>query len=250
MCTLLIAYRCLDDAPVVVVANRDEFFDRASTEPRVLNDAPLIVGGADVETGGTWLAVAADGRVAAVTNRWCDGIDPSRLSRGELPAATLLAGDAGARRWVSGRDPTRYNPFNLIYLSHRQAFVGHCDGTGPMRMVDLDPGLHVVTLGDVDQEDDAKVSFLTARLRAAARPGGSAAAARAAMEQLLCEHGDDLDAACVHGDGYGTVSSSSVVLASSGEVSYRYAPGPPCRTAHRDVSRLLHQDLDERSPTR
>ena len=49
----------------------------------------------------------------------------------------------------------------------------------------------------------------------------------------------DPEWACVHGDLYGTVSASSVLIPDAGEVVYRHAPGRPCEVGHRDVSGLL-----------
>lgn len=242
MCTVLLAYRHLPDAPVVMAANRDEFADRSSVGPGILHERPRIAGGRDATTGGTWLAVAADGRVATVTNRLCESVDSTRKSRGELPVALLLSGHKPAD-WIAGLQSERYNPFNILFVSPDEALVGHAVGSGPIDLVPLGPGLHILTLCDVNRADDAKVSFLAGALGAAAASSPDADSLLAAMEDLLGEHGDDtrndLDATCVHGPGYGTVSSSSVVVRTSGEVTYRHAPGPPCQTPRRDVSHLL-----------
>jgi hypothetical protein len=64
------------------------------------------------------------------------------------------------------------------------------------------------------------------------------------MESLLTDHGEPgregVDAACVHGELYGTLSSSSACVEASGAVVYRHAPGPPCTTSHMDLSDLLN----------
>ena len=90
MCTILLAWRCVADADVVLAANRDELVARASAPPGLLSEHPRIAGGRDLVAGGTWLAVAADGRLCAVTNRRTGSVDevrrdPDRLSRGEIP---------------------------------------------------------------------------------------------------------------------------------------------------------------------
>src|SRR5438105_1387803 len=82
---------------------------RPAAAPGILVDHPRIAGGRDLLAGGTWMVVAADGRVAAVTNRRSEMRDPSRRSRGELPLATLAAGDdAGMRHRVEGLDTPAY----------------------------------------------------------------------------------------------------------------------------------------------
>jgi len=248
VCTILLAWRCLADAPVALVANRDELVDRPSSPPARVASDPAVAAGTDLLAGGTWLAVAADGRVAAVTNRRSGaggelGRDPTRRSRGELPMAVLGgASDEGARRVLSGLDPAAYNPVNLLYVSPTAALVAHASGAG-LRLVALDPGPHVLTVHDVDDPRPAKDIALAARLRAAVASAGSGTALLAAMEEMLRDPGapgaDPLDAVCIHGDRYGTVSASSVLVAASGRVTYRHAQGRPCTTPFEDVSALL-----------
>ena len=241
MCTILLAWHCVPGAPVVLAANRDEFIGRPAAAPGILVDHPRIAGGRDLHAGGTWMAVAADGRVAAVTNRRSEMRDPSRRSRGELPLATLAAGDdAGVRRFVDGLDPSAYNPFNLLAVSRTQALVAH--GGDRLEVVEVRPGPHILTVHDLDQAGEARVEHLLARLGEAAGRAAGPEELLAAMEELL----RDPEEACVHGDLYGTVSSSSVIVRDRGEVTYRHAPGRPCEVAHEDVSALLRPGQDSR----
>lgn len=245
MCTVLLAWRCIPGAPIVVAANRDEFDDRPSRPPAVLVDDPRIVGGRDLRSTGTWFAVASTGRIVTVTNRLTSGgTDPARRSRGELPVKLLTDGqwDAGGAL-VSRLDTRRYNPFNVLCVSSELAIVGHSDGEGPVQVIELDIGLHVLTLSDIDDPSSAKVAFLANSLSPRVANGADGNDVLAAMEHLLGEHGDDqrcdLDATCVHGIGYGTVSSSSVLVTADGQITYRYAAGPPCVTPFSDVGQLL-----------
>jgi uncharacterized protein with NRDE domain len=243
VCTILLAWRCLPGVPVVLAANRDEFRGRASAAPGVLVDPPRIAGGRDLVAGGTWMAVAADGRVGAVTNRHAEMRDPRRRSRGELPLAVLRAGrDAAARDLLEGLDAAAYNPFNVLAVSRGQALVGH--GTGRMEVVELAPGPHVLTVVDVDQEGDPKVEHLRAGLDAAVGRASGGEDLLLAMEELL----RDPEWACLRGDIYGTVSSSSVLIPETGEVVYRHAAGPPCETAHEDLSGLLRGEQPAGAP--
>src|SRR6266850_2262989 len=58
MCTLAVYVRQFADTPLVVAANRDEFFARPATPPELLTTAaPRIVGGRDLRAGGTWLGI-------------------------------------------------------------------------------------------------------------------------------------------------------------------------------------------------
>ena len=241
MCTILLAWRCVPGASLVLAANRDEFIGRPAASPGILVDHPRIAGGRDLHAGGTWMAVGADGRVAAVTNRRSEMRDASRRSRGELPLATLGAGDdAAVRRFVEGLDPAAYNPFNLLAVSPTQALVAH--GGDRLEVVEVPPGPHVLTVHDLDLEGEPRVERLLARLGEAASRAIGPEELLAAMEEMLCDPED----ACVHGDLYGTVSSSSVVVRDGGGVTYRHAPGRPCDVTHQDLSALVRERQDSR----
>lgn len=241
MCTILLAWRHRPGTPIILAANRDELLARPSLDPHVLQSEPLIVGGQDAVAGGTWLAVRGDGSVAAVTNRRAGDRDATRRSRGELPLMLLTAGsDDDALALLRGLDPTDYNPFNALYVSPRLAVVAHAHGDR-IDVRRLEPGLHVLTVFDVDDQSQIKVAALTAMLH---RADAEAPDLLAAMEAILEERGEPgrtgVDAACVEVDDvYGTVSSSSVVVRDDRRIIYRHAPGCPCDTQRADLSALL-----------
>ena len=240
MCTILLAWQHRPGTPIVLAANRDELLARPSLEPRVLHRAPLIAGGQDAVAGGTWLAIREDGAVAAVTNRRSEQRDPTRRSRGELPLMLLdTATDDDALALLEGLRPADYNPFNALYASPQTAAVAHAHGD-TLDVVRLDPGLHVLTVYDLDDLARPKVRALAAMFQAAA----TARDLLGAMEAILAERGepgrDGVDAACVDGDVYGTVSTSSVVVDDANRIVYRHAQGRPCDGVQRtDVSALL-----------
>lgn len=244
MCTVLLAWRCVADADVVLAANRDELIARASVPPGLLSEHPRIAGGRDLIAGGTWLAVAADGRLCAVTNRRTGSADevqrdPDRRSRGEIPLAALTGIDeAGLDAFLRGLGPGRYNPVNVLYASPRVAIVAHVDDEAPPRITHLTPGPHVLTVHDVDDVARPKDGKLMEELAGAIAAAPNAAALELRLRTVLADDtsptGDPLDATCIHGDVYGTVSASTVVISRSG-VAYRYAPGRPCATLFEDV---------------
>ncbi|MFI5285661.1 MAG: NRDE family protein [Candidatus Dormibacteria bacterium] len=238
MCTILLAWRCHPGTPIVLAANRDELIARPSAPPGVLSESPRIVGGRDLAAGGTWLAVAADGSVCAVTNRHPgEGApaapDPSRRSRGEIPVAMLTGDPGGAPVRLTRLGPGRYNPVNVLWLSADRAVVAHVDDSGPVRVVDLAPGRHVLTTRDVDDVRSAKVAMLLEAMDRALSPGGDAEATLNGLRSILRDHtsasDSPVDAACIHGDDYGTVSASTVI-AGADRVVYEHAPGRPCLT--------------------
>jgi len=67
MCLIVFAWRPGHTQPLVVAANRDEFHARPSLPLGHWEDAPWIVGGRDLQAGGTWMGVTSGGRFAALT---------------------------------------------------------------------------------------------------------------------------------------------------------------------------------------
>jgi uncharacterized protein with NRDE domain len=239
VCTILLAWRCYPDTPIVLAANRDELIARPSAPPGLLNAQPWVVGGRDLLAGGTWLAVAAGPTICAVTNRHPNtgpppAPDPTRRSRGEIPLSLLLdtRPDEVPDR-LAALGPGRYNPVNMLWLSVDRALVAEVDDSGPVRVIELEPGPHVLTTGDLDDVSRPKVAMLSAGMAAALAAGGGPDDTLARLRGLLADPtsptGQPVDAACIHGDVYGTVSSSTVI-AGRARLTYEHAPGRPCVT--------------------
>ena len=88
MCLIGIAYQQIAGVPLLVLANRDEYYARPAQPIARWEDAPLL-GGRDTQAGGSWLAVSDNGRVAAVTNVRTGSRASGRLTRGGLAPAGL-----------------------------------------------------------------------------------------------------------------------------------------------------------------
>lgn len=116
MCLILVAWRSHPDFPLVVAANRDEFFARRTAGADFWDDDPQILAGRDLEGGGTWMGVTRVGRFAALTN-YRDPLSqrPDAPSRGAL-VANFLAGDDGIDAYLDRIRPhaAAYNGFNLL----------------------------------------------------------------------------------------------------------------------------------------
>lgn len=118
MCLVLFAYQPDSQRPLVVAANRDEFYARPALGAHHWEDAPDLLAGRDLTAGGTWLGVTRQGRFATVTNfaeeNPADATDMGRLkSRGELVESFLKGTDSAHdfARHVHGPD---YRGFNLL----------------------------------------------------------------------------------------------------------------------------------------
>lgn len=116
MCLIACAYRCHPDYPLILAGNRDEFHGRPTADAAPWPDAPQVVGGRDLEAGGSWLALSGRGRLAAVTNvrRMAQPL-PGAPSRGAL-VADFVRGEARAANAAVAlldRAPA-YAGFNLL----------------------------------------------------------------------------------------------------------------------------------------
>jgi len=115
MCLIVFAWRPGHAQPLIVAANRDEFYARPTLPLAQWSHSPHVHAGQDLEAGGTWLGVGADGRFAALTNIRDPHQPPSRKSRGELVAG-FLSGDMSIDDYLSdvvGRS-LEYAGFNLL----------------------------------------------------------------------------------------------------------------------------------------
>ncbi|MCK4535533.1 MAG: NRDE family protein [Desulfuromonadales bacterium] len=68
MCLLLIAHQVNDEFPLIVLENRDEYYDRPTAPLDYWPEVPDLLAGKDLKSGGTWMGVGKNGRWAAVTN--------------------------------------------------------------------------------------------------------------------------------------------------------------------------------------
>src|SRR5205823_4013427 len=84
MCLLAIFFRAVPDAPLVVGANREEFYNRPGGSPQILTGRIPALGGLDPLAGGTWLGVNAHGLLVAITNRPAPQVPAKARSRGLL----------------------------------------------------------------------------------------------------------------------------------------------------------------------
>jgi uncharacterized protein with NRDE domain len=99
--------------PLVIAANRDEDYERATHDAHVWNDAPEVVGGKDALYGGSWLAVRRGGRFAAVTN--LRGAERRTRSRGFL-VRDFVTTDMAVSDYAASivRDAADYAGFHLL----------------------------------------------------------------------------------------------------------------------------------------
>ncbi len=128
MCLIVLAIGQHPEYPFILAANRDEFHARPSEDAHWWSDRQGVLGGRDLQAGGTWLAVSREGRLATVTNfRDAKPPEPGLLSRGHLVTG-FLDGTLHPDDYLDRIDEDAYAGFNLIvaerddvaYLSNRE----------------------------------------------------------------------------------------------------------------------------------
>ena len=116
MCLLLTALNTHPAYKLILLANRDEHYERPSASARFWDEAPSVLAGKDLRAGGTWLGITKNGRIAAVTNyRDPSAVRESAPSRGTL-VSNFLLGQEGPLEYLDKLDQEagKYNGFNLI----------------------------------------------------------------------------------------------------------------------------------------
>jgi uncharacterized protein with NRDE domain len=149
MCLILFAHQAVPDYPLVVAANRDEFFARPSRHADFWSDQNQqqeILAGKDLVAGGTWLGITRSGRFAAVTNIR----DPSQRehkprSRGEL-TLHFLRGTQSPEHYCSklAADFDQFAGYNLLVGDQGSLYyVNNFEGT----IAALEPGVYGLSNG-------------------------------------------------------------------------------------------------------
>ncbi len=116
MCLIIFAYKSHAKYKLILTANRDEFFERPTQPADFWLDKPIVLGGRDIISGGTWLGITKHGRFTAITNyRNPDLKVADAVSRGVLSEQFLTgSADSGSFLAEVSKEKTRYQGFNIL----------------------------------------------------------------------------------------------------------------------------------------
>lgn len=249
MCTMAILYRVARGTPILVAANREERFDRPTQYPKIQSGMPRVVCGIDRQANGTWLGVNQYGLFCAVTNRPKAHVPVERRSRGLLcrDLLDLRTAKEAAAHAAKELSAGCYAGANYLCADARYAAVVH--GGNKVEIVELEPGLHVLTSGNVDDPRDERHEFVRRMLTL--HTLDSAVTFLAVASRVFSRKPDreGRRGVVITGPEFGTVSSTLLSLPRKIQHAvYQYSPGPPCDNAYDDLSALLRQVLStERS---
>lgn len=148
MCLIVFAWRPNHELPLIVAANRDEFYERPTLALGRWLDAPDIVAGRDLQAGGTWLGIGAAGRFAALTNIRAPGTPTGARSRGELPER-YLRGQLTPHAYLTelAGHLEHYAGFNLLVGDEHELWYLNSHAAVPEQ---LGPGLHGLSNAALD----------------------------------------------------------------------------------------------------
>ena len=241
MCTVVLSLAPAEPMPLLLLGIRDELTDRPWQPPARHGPGSPLVGGRDLQAGGTWLAVHPGvPRVACILNaRGQQAAPEDRRSRGELPLRAAADGSQALRQLHEDLGTlARYDPFFLICADLSAALMLSWDGQHAA-LENLGSATHVITNAghtypSVHQDD--KAEHFGPKF-AAYRPDADPAATikDAWGDWLTLAGGDglsDTDPAAVlvqhelpDGRVYGTTSVSLVALGARG-LRYDFQPVP------------------------
>jgi len=251
MCTLILGLGILGPGSLLLGANRDESPGRPSSGPEVLVDSPRVVGGRDLLSRGTWLAMREGRFVTALMNRRPapgDTRDAATLrSRGLLCLDVAAApGETGGSFLDRALELLRRHPYahcTLVGVGvDGEAWALHAGaGAGGPEVRPIPRGWHAITHQDIDDPTEPRTKWLMERLDD--KMPRSVDEAVELLTGTLRVHGDDggAPAVCLHRDIFPTVSSSILALGVAGGARYLHSPGPPCVTEYRDFTPILPQ---------
>lgn len=116
MCLIFAALNYHPVYKLIIAANRDEFYDRRTAPAAHWDDHPQVIGGRDLEAGGTWMGVTTGGKISLLTNyRDPKNIRAHAPSRGHL-VADYLEQEVNPGDYMKHvqTHAAEYNGFNLI----------------------------------------------------------------------------------------------------------------------------------------
>lgn len=233
MCLLLFSFNKHSDYPVILAANRDEFFERPTEAASFWDDCPSILAGRDLRKGGSWMGVSKDGRIAAVTNyREPSQNKTSATSRGSL-VSDYLKGNDSAEYYIQKVMLQRhaYDEFNLL-VGDKQSLLFYCSVEEDYQA--LKPGLYGISNGKLDspwpkvEKGKAALEKVTPesekpepeKLFELLADETIAADSELPSTGVSLEWERKLSPLFVHFDGYGTRSSTVLLIDKQGEVFF------------------------------
>lgn len=244
MCLLAVQYQLVPESPILVAANREEYFDRPSLTPSIQSGKPRVLCGVDQKGGGTWLGVNQNGLFVGVCNRATSMPLFGQRSRGSL-VMELLRCTSSSRaldKALTELGETQYEGCNLIIADAKAGYAIHSDQR--QQVVDLEPGLNIIGAHDLNDPDDERVRMARRLLTLQTLDSPVKFLAVASRVFARAPVGPGRPSMVIRNQDYGTVSSSLIALGvKPRDAIYQFSNGAPDQTKYEDCSPMLRDIL-------
>ena len=166
MCVIAISFQQHPKFPLVIAANRDEFFKRPTRSINWWSEDPNLLAGKDLTANGTWAGFTRSGKFAAITNvrEGPASANSASTSRGSLPL-NYLQGELSPADYLQqlAANADQFEGFNLFVGDSSQLFY-FSNRDNQIRQ--LGSGLYACSNGTLDSQWP-KVEQLKTELSAA-----------------------------------------------------------------------------------
>ncbi|QDV12942.1 hypothetical protein CA51_28280 [Rosistilla oblonga] len=244
MCLLALQYQLVPESPVLVAANREEYFDRPSLAPSIQSGKPRVLCGIDQRGGGTWLGVNQNGMFVGICNRATVTPLFGQRSRGLLCLDLLRCGSSrkALEKVQSELSKTRYEGCNIMIADANAGFAIHSEEEH--EVVELVEGLNIIGSRNLNDPTDERVAMARRllTLQTLDSPVKFLAVASKVFARTPTLPGRP--SMVVRGNDYGTVSSTLLSLGvKPRDAIYQFSTGAPDQAKYEDYSPLLRDIL-------
>ena len=253
MCLIIFAYKHHSQYPLILAANRDEFYERPTSKAHFWDDHPEVLGGRDMKYGGTWMGLTRSGRFAAVTNfRDRTEFREHPLSRGLMVKDFLTSSDT-PETYLQRIIPMKgeYNGFNLL-LGDLNSLVYYSNRSPAMKI--LKPGVYGLSNHLLDTPWPKVTNTRQAFTRIVERPGTLDVESLSGILHIQTQARDNelpdtgfgleweriLSSPFIVTPTYGTRTSTMVLLDTNGNTQFTErsfsSPGDPGSIGHHEFT--------------
>ncbi|HEV7280162.1 MAG TPA: NRDE family protein [Pirellulaceae bacterium] len=244
MSLIAIQYRLVPEAPILVAANREEAYSRASLPPSIQSGKPRVLCGVDQQTRGSWLTVNQHGLFVAAANR--PKLDAPIVPRSRGLLVRELARCQTSRQAVDVAldelSSDKYDGVNLIVADSESGWAIH--GGDEPEATELRDGLSIIGNRNVNDPRDERVQLAHRLLTLQTLDSPVKFLAMASKVFARAPMHPDRPQMILRGPNRGTVSSTLLALGKKPrDAIYQFAAGSPDETPYEDFSPLLRDIL-------
>ncbi|MGQ0799328.1 MAG: NRDE family protein [Pseudomarimonas sp.] len=238
MCLIALAWNAHPHYALVLIGNRDEFHARRASPATWQCDDPNVIGGVDLQAGGSWLQLSRRGRLAAVTN-FRQGLNPPPVarSRGAL-VVDFVRAESSAAEFALGVASIAETVGRHTLLLWDGSELWQSGNYPAAHAAPIAPGLHVLSNAELDApwpkslrvqraladwlQTDAEASASTRLepLFTTLADGTQAEHAELPATGIPIEWEQRLSSAFIRGTDYGTRCSTIVLIGHDGAMQF------------------------------